>query len=637
MHRTALILIFGCIPLLAQQPDPDPRVRWLAEHAVLIRTADPGDADFQDLERLRPQLEGARVVMLGEQSHGDGAAFLLKTRLIRYLHEKLGFDVLAFESGLYDCRKAWEALRDRGDAHPALAQGIFGIWMQSAQVEPLVGYLAARSKSERPLELCGFDCQLTGSASREQLARDLRAFATGEPRACDETTLQTLDRLAEVLQEEKPPAAALRAQQRALAALAAGLARPDVKATRKPTELAWWRQLVQSLQALAEYRGRKPAGAGRLAEDFNPRDAQMGKNLVWLAQERHAGRKLIVWAATMHIARNHDVIATGKPELDYRGVQAMGHHVHKALGREAFAVGFVAHSGRAGLPWAEPWELKAAPRDSLEDLCLRAGLDQAWVPLREPPEFLRARISSRPLGHSDMRADWSQVLDAVVFQRVMTPSTRRADAEQRAVAADLVAALEQTWQTARQRLAAQNPWADKVSFTPDWENWRQVAEPKPEQLAAKANELRAWSKRYRDEAGFLWRWLELEARIAADQGDRRQALALLEQALAAYPPAAYADPTRHSRFQHLANDLGLLVWDDDGFEAAVRAFADLLAKDERCHYFHDEPWERRLAREPKAAEKRKALRDAIRAAYERRAERFPAHAERARAYARALR
>jgi tetratricopeptide (TPR) repeat protein len=135
----------------------------------------------------------------------------------------------------------------------------------------------------------------------------------------------------------------------------------------------------------------------------------------------------------------------------------------------------------------------------------------------------------------------------------------------------------------------------------------------------------------------LWRWLELEARIAADQGDRRQALALLEQALAAYPPAAYADPTRHSRFQHLANDLGLLVWDDDGFEAAVRAFADLLAKDERCHYFHDEPWERRLAREPKAAEKRKALRDAIRAAYERRAERFPAHAERARAYARALR
>jgi erythromycin esterase-like protein len=43
----------------------------------------------------------ADIVLLGEPSHGDGGAMQMKTRLVKYLHEQKGFDVLLFEADLY--------------------------------------------------------------------------------------------------------------------------------------------------------------------------------------------------------------------------------------------------------------------------------------------------------------------------------------------------------------------------------------------------------------------------------------------------------------------------------------------------------------------------------------------------------
>ncbi len=73
----------------AQRDEPsDVRIDWLKKHAVAVRTIDPKDDDFADLMPLVKAIGSARVVALGEQSHGDGAAFLAKHRLIRFLHER---------------------------------------------------------------------------------------------------------------------------------------------------------------------------------------------------------------------------------------------------------------------------------------------------------------------------------------------------------------------------------------------------------------------------------------------------------------------------------------------------------------------------------------------------------------------
>src|ERR1700730_14789000 len=104
------------------------QTRWVSDHALAVRGIDPADEDFADLMPLARVIGAARVVELGEATHGDGATFLAKGRLIRFLHRVMGFDVLAWESGIADVRWVDEALRAGLPAAEAASRGLYMAW-----------------------------------------------------------------------------------------------------------------------------------------------------------------------------------------------------------------------------------------------------------------------------------------------------------------------------------------------------------------------------------------------------------------------------------------------------------------------------------------------------------------------------
>jgi erythromycin esterase-like protein len=133
------------------------RIGWLDRNAAAVRSIDFADDTFSDLEPLRSAIGSARIVMLGEQTHGDGTAFVAKSRVIRFLHEHMGFDVLAFESGFYDMPKAWTQIRAGNGVRSAIRDVLYAEWSRSAEMQPLIDYIGERANADRPLELTGFD------------------------------------------------------------------------------------------------------------------------------------------------------------------------------------------------------------------------------------------------------------------------------------------------------------------------------------------------------------------------------------------------------------------------------------------------------------------------------------------------
>ena len=135
---------------------------YVINTAKAILSVDPDSTNYSDLKTIGNAIGDARIVMLGEQDHGDATTFLAKTRLIKYLHEKKGFKVLAFESDFFGLNYGWDKLDKNKDSIISFIHGnIFGVWTDcDACKQLLFQYIPNSYQTNNPLVLSGLDVQM---------------------------------------------------------------------------------------------------------------------------------------------------------------------------------------------------------------------------------------------------------------------------------------------------------------------------------------------------------------------------------------------------------------------------------------------------------------------------------------------
>ena len=448
MRRALIVVLLGCaspsgqtgrVPeasappatmLRLEAPESQARIAWLKNHAAPLRSIDPADEDFADLAPIGRAIGNARIVFLGEASHGEGSALLGKTRLVEYLHQKLDFDVLVWESGFYEAPKVWDALRQGGDPMLAFERGIMRAWSWAAETEPIARYLAAQANGPRPLYYDGFDPQLAASRSIADRIVELRALldTLGLAKAFASDSLLWRG-LAWTLSSKD----SLAADSTAVEGFGASTARlRTAMATRshQPSSRRW-QQLLESASANArdqrETRLEMATTGPRDGASSNTRDAQGARNLLWLVNDRYRGHRIIVWSATIHAARNVSGVDTRDSSWSYKGYRPTGDHIWKAIGTQMYALGFVALAG-GGRLGTDSWNIKQQqhPAAELEEMLGAAGFDAAFLDYRNIArggDWLREPMLSRPFAEHAKIARWPEVLDGIVFLREMAPAT----------------------------------------------------------------------------------------------------------------------------------------------------------------------------------------------------------------------
>jgi erythromycin esterase len=369
-------------------------------------------ADFSDLQFLKPLLEGKRIVQLGEASHGAAETSWAKVRLIKFLHQEMGFDVVAFEGAFDQCFDANKEIGTRAP-HEVMNQCMFGIW-RTNEVRTLFEYMAAVRKTATPLTLAGFDIQITGNVADKTRLRAMLAIADASLVArLDEhekevgaSTLLTAQRGAAVQAFYEDVARVLGARRAALR-----------KAGYAPTDIDVEIQAAHARAWLARRNEHLDVPNGKDGNTI--RDAGMAEQLDFLLDSLYPQHKVIVWAHNMHVSN--------APAAD--DFPSMGELLAQRRRAEMYTVGFYMGHGMANNGAPGPSPVYAPPPDTVEGVLANGGVKYAFVDFSKAAPgpsttWFTAQNTVREFGVWPKKIVPARSFDAIFYIDTVTPSEK---------------------------------------------------------------------------------------------------------------------------------------------------------------------------------------------------------------------
>ncbi len=401
---TLLFFLLGCGAKSALQAGADAVPSTWTAYAQAqgqpLKSIDPDNTDFSDLSFLAPILQDRRIVALGESGHGVAEFSQAKIRLIKYLHEQLGYDVVAFESSMLSCYQGNESL---GELNPAdvMRNSIFSVWSTS-DVAKLFAYIQSTQRTPHPLTLAGFDVQLGTQAevlSRPAIFRDLAASVdpayAQQVFAMDTEFTQNFGRKRYVLAN----AAELKPKYQALTAfLDAHMAELQQAYPDRPLFPLFVRQTAWGMSAYIDQLFASAAGHDSRAN--NVRDAAMAANFGVLADRMYPGKKIIVWAHNAHIERDRTAVSGDK--LRWTN---MGKWMADQYGSSLYTLGLFMYQGTAAHNDRRLYTIAQAPARTIEGLAHSTGASYVFFDLAHAPASEGAAWTSQPFA----ARDWGNV------------------------------------------------------------------------------------------------------------------------------------------------------------------------------------------------------------------------------------
>lgn len=268
-------------------------------HPIAI---DPKNTDFTDLGPLGINLKTTKIVMLGEQ-HGDGSVILSKIRLVKYLHEHLGYNTIFFESSMFDCFKAsYSFNNNKITTKEFFKQAILPHWSTLKELNYLYGYIDSCNQTTNRISIYGFDCQLSGVFSKYLFA-DFVAFAGKNKIIISDSSIlnKTYQRLLTApMLKSQSDSLIWQARYGQFDKRVTDIIRRIYALKTDTSELFLYKSAFAYLSYFTS--GTNNKNKKEFSNYNSHRDSLMAGNFFHLLKTLPPGQKIIVWAATAHIS-----------------------------------------------------------------------------------------------------------------------------------------------------------------------------------------------------------------------------------------------------------------------------------------------------------------------------------------------
>lgn len=387
----------------------------LYKNVYPIESINPSDTNYQDFVFLDSLFQDVDVVFLGEQAHGEGNVTLAKTRLIEYLVNVLGFNIIAFESGFYDTFIAGIMIKNsQGPGDIYFNSSLYAIWTNTVEFDRMKEILTGKIRSSK-VKLYGIDCQPMALAHNTYLKYlEKGLIETGF--SLDSSSEDLLKKYLWGTGESKEKYFANTSDSVEVFQLLDELLSESIKFTSN--ENGFWPQTIINFQTNLNIQIGTLQSWPIYAID-NLRDAQMAHNLLWIIKNKKPGDKVIVWSASMHNARNIGSIQETDDSTFYQNYIPMGQIVYDSIGPRMYSLAFSSSGGQFQTPFMmqEPVEITSKKENSIESFLSGMQIQYGIVNFRTTPmdKIFWSEMYSNPHGHKNVKAVWPLVHDGIFY------------------------------------------------------------------------------------------------------------------------------------------------------------------------------------------------------------------------------
>jgi erythromycin esterase-like protein len=360
--------------------------------------------DNSDLKALDAVLKDNRVLMLGENTHFDGATSEAKGRLIKYLHENLDYNVVLYEAGQYD---TWLMNREMNShsmkvpTDSVAGLGLFWFWWATTETRPLIQYYQKTKVSGTPIELGGFDIQFSGNVLSGRRGKLLKEFLNKNKISINDfpvfnKNINTLDNLTFDSYANK----ILKGNQKNEFLREISKLEQAVLKLEETSENIMYAQYLHDMKNNFHKSWKYKPGS---MPSMHFRDSLMARNLIHQIDSVYKGKKVIVWCANIHTFAE-------RYAKDYL---PLGAYIKNKYGKASYMIDFSSYAKKSdkGILINKPGKF------AIENAFHKTQTPYFFMNLRDIPEnsLLRKEFVSTINQGIDQKRIWSRSFDGIFY------------------------------------------------------------------------------------------------------------------------------------------------------------------------------------------------------------------------------
>ncbi|GMQ29255.1 erythromycin esterase family protein [Algoriphagus confluentis] len=380
---------------------------FVIKSSTPIENIDPKNSNYEGYEKIAAAIGDSKVVFLGEQDHGDAPTFLAKTKIIKYLHEKMGFNVLVFESNFLGLNQSLANQTDlRFSTREDYRDFIFKIWTNCMECTELFSYLDSIRSSSNPIHISGMDSRLSHSGVGPFPITHFIQSLANENLFSDDSEKESITKILEELVKNEYDS--------------------DLSSDRVDSLYSFFNRvenkLVQSsflFQAVRSLRGFTSSALDS-TDSNNPRDIQMSDNFLWLKKEVFPDEKIIVWASSYHLFKGFRDLTY--PVFKTDTINA-GTLIADEIEDELYILGFTSNKGKAGRLYLPKYDLKEPRPNYFEAFVEETEAKYAFLNFsnNDSSGYKNLNFWMKGLLHTPNYFYWTRMLDGVFYIEEMYP------------------------------------------------------------------------------------------------------------------------------------------------------------------------------------------------------------------------